>query len=71
MPASGHLGGGTLQDDYGFAVESGIPGNVRLAVNGHVFSLVGTGPTWLVTADSDAVHVEPGAIPPPAVKEGP
>jgi hypothetical protein len=44
---------------------------VLLAVNGHVFSLTGTGPTWLVTADSGAVHVQPGAVPPPAVKEGP
>jgi cytoskeleton protein RodZ len=71
VPPGGHLGGGVLEDDYGFAVESGIPGNVLLAVNGHVFSLTGTGPTWLVTADSDAVHVRPGAMPPPAVKEGP
>ena len=26
VPAGGHLGGGSLQDDYGFAVQSGIPG---------------------------------------------
>jgi cytoskeletal protein RodZ len=67
----GHLGGGSLQDEYGFAIESGIPGNIRLAVNGHTFTLNGTGPTWLVTADSEAAHVEPGTLPPPAVQEQP
>jgi hypothetical protein len=66
------LGGGGLQDDYGFAVESGIPGNVLLAVNGHTFTLNGSGPVWLVTADSAAAHVEPAAkIPKPPVKEQP
>ena len=60
----GHLGGGALQDAYGFAIESGIPGNVSLAVNGHTFALNGTGP-WLVTADTDGPHVVPGKIPPP------
>jgi cytoskeletal protein RodZ len=72
VPAGGHLGGGALQDDYGFAVESGIPGNVLLAVNGHTFTLNGAGPVWLVTADSEAAHVDSAAkIPKPAVKEQP
>jgi cytoskeletal protein RodZ len=72
VPAGGHLGGGMLQDDYGFAVESGIPGNVLLAVNGHTFSLPGSGPVWLVTADSESAHIESGAnVPPPPVKEQP
>jgi cytoskeletal protein RodZ len=66
------LGGGSLQDDYGFAIESGIPGNVLLAVNGATFTLDGTGPVWLVTADTQAAHVEPAAkIPKPPVKEQP
>jgi cytoskeletal protein RodZ len=69
VPPGGHLGGGGLQDDYGFAIQSGIPGNISLAVNGHTFSLNGQGPTWLVTADTEAAHVEPGKLPPPAVKE--
>ena len=72
VPAGGHLGGGMLQDDYGFAVESGIPGNVLLAVNGHTFSLPGSGPVWLVTADSESAHIESRAnVPPPPVKEQP
>jgi cytoskeletal protein RodZ len=66
------LGGGSLQDDYGFAVESGIPGNVLLAVNGHTFTLNGSGPVWLVTADSAAAHVKSAAkIPKPPVEERP
>ncbi|HET6171428.1 MAG TPA: helix-turn-helix domain-containing protein [Gaiellales bacterium] len=72
VPPGGHLGGGNLQDADGFAIESGIPGNVMLAVNGRTFSLNGTGPVWVVTADSAAVHVEPAAkVPPAAVKEQP
>jgi cytoskeleton protein RodZ len=51
------LGGGGLKDDAGFAIESGIPGNVTLAVNGHTFTLNGAGPVWLVTADTTAAHV--------------
>ena len=66
------LGGGSLQDDYGFAVESGIPGNVLLAVNGHTFTLNGAGPVWVVTADTQAAHVEPAAkLPKAPVKEQP
>jgi cytoskeletal protein RodZ len=66
------LGGGSLQDGYGFAIESGIPGNVLLAVNGHIFTLNGKGPVWLVTADSEAAHVvEAAKVPPPPVKEQP
>jgi len=68
----GHLGGGSLQDDYGFAIESGIPGNVQLAVNGHTFSLNGAGPVWLVTADSEAAHIVPAStVPPPPAQEQP
>ena len=68
----GHLGGGALQDDYGFAIESGIPGNVQLAVNGHFFSLNGPGPVWLVTADSEAAHIVPASkVPPPPAQEQP
>ena len=48
----GHLGGGSLQDEYGFAIESGIPGNVLLAVNGHIVHAQRHGPDWLVTADT-------------------
>jgi cytoskeletal protein RodZ len=69
IDAGGHLGGGTLHDSHGFAVEAGIPENVSLAVNGLFFALIGTGPTWIVTADSQAPHVEPGKIPPPAITE--
>jgi cytoskeleton protein RodZ len=66
------LGGGSLQDDDGFAIESGIPGNVLLAVNGHTFTLNGAGPLWLVTADSEAAHVKAAAtIPKPPAKEQP
>jgi cytoskeleton protein RodZ len=66
------LGGGSLQDAYGFAIESGIPGNVTLAVNGRTFSLDGTGPVWLVTADNAAAHVaEAAKIPKPPAKEQP
>jgi cytoskeletal protein RodZ len=64
-----HLGGGSLSDDYGFAIETGIPGNLSLAVNGHVFSISGKGP-WLVTADADGPHVVPGKIPPAQATEG-
>jgi cytoskeletal protein RodZ len=72
VPAGGHLGGGALQDDYGFAVESGIPGNILLAVNGHTFSLNGNGPVWLVTADAQAAHVESATkIPKAPLKELP
>jgi len=68
----GHLGGGSLQDDYGFAIESGIPGNVQLAVNGHTFTLNGAGPVWLVTADSEAAHIVPAStVPPPPAQEQP
>jgi cytoskeletal protein RodZ len=70
VPAGGHLGGGALQDEYGFAIESGIPANVMLAVNGHIFSLNGAGPVWLVTADTQAAHVDSSAkVPKPRVKE--
>jgi len=72
VPAGGHLGGGALQDDYGFAIESGIPGNVLLAVNGHTFSLNGNGPVWVVTADTQAAHVESATkIPKAPLKEQP
>ena len=39
-----------------------IPGNVSLAVNGHMFTLDGKGP-WLVTADADGPHVVPAQDP--------
>jgi cytoskeleton protein RodZ len=68
VAAGGHLGGGALRDDYGFAVETGIPGNVSVAVNGHSFRLAGKGP-WIVTADSEAPHVVPGTIPKPPITE--
>jgi cytoskeletal protein RodZ len=72
VPAGGHLGGGALQDDYGFAIESGIPGNILLAVNGHTFTLNGNGPVWVVTADTQAAHVESATkIPKAPVKEQP
>ena len=64
-----HLGGGALQDQYGFAIRTAIPGNLSLAVNGHTFGLSGTGP-WLVTADSDGPHVVQGKIPPAQATEG-
>ena len=57
-----HLGGGTLQDQYGFAIQTAIPGNVSVFVNGLTFALTGTGP-WLITADSDSPHVVQGKIP--------
>jgi cytoskeletal protein RodZ len=67
-----HLGGGNLQDSQGFAIESGIPGNLMLAVNGHDFTLNGPGPVWLVTADTEAAHVVSAKkIPPAAVTEQP
>jgi cytoskeletal protein RodZ len=70
VAAGGHLGGGALSDDYGFAIESAVPGNVSLAVNGHVFSISGKGP-WLVTADADGPHVVPAKkIPPAQATEG-
>jgi cytoskeletal protein RodZ len=66
----GHLGGGALSDDYGFAIETGIPANVSVAVNGHNFSISGKGP-WLVTADADGPHVLPAKkIPPAQATEG-
>jgi cytoskeletal protein RodZ len=65
----GHLGGGALSDDFGFAVEAGIPANISLNVNGHTFALSGKGP-WLVTADGTGPHVVPGAIPPAQATEG-
>ena len=68
VEAGESLGGGGLQDDYGFAVEAGIPGNVSLAVNGLTFTLRGKGP-WIVTADSEAPHVETGKIPKPPPTE--
>ena len=68
VEAGGQLGGGALKDAHGFAVETGIPGNVSLAVNGHLFTLRGKGP-WIVTADSEATHVVPGKIPKPAPTE--
>jgi cytoskeletal protein RodZ len=64
-----HLGGGALSDDYGFAIETAIPGNLSLAVNGHHFGLSGKGP-WLVTADQDGPKVVPGTIPPAQATEG-
>jgi cytoskeletal protein RodZ len=64
-----HLGGGGLADDYGFAIETAIPGNLSLAVNNHTFGLSGKGP-WLVTADADGPHVVPGKIPPAQATEG-
>jgi cytoskeletal protein RodZ len=66
----GHLGGGALEDAQGFAIETGIPGNLLLAVNGHTFSLNGAGPIWVVTADTEAAHVDSATkIPKPAVTE--
>jgi cytoskeletal protein RodZ len=70
VDAGGHLGGGSLQDAYGFGVETGIPGNVLLAVNGHTFALTGKGP-WIVTADTDGPHVVPGKMPKPPLTEQP
>jgi cytoskeletal protein RodZ len=69
VAAGKHLGGGALSDDYGFAIETAIPGNLSLAVNGHVFGISGKGP-WLVTADADGPHVVPGKIPPAQATEG-
>ena len=43
VEAGGHLGGGALKDADGFAVETGIPGNVTLAVNGLTFTLTRQG----------------------------
>jgi cytoskeletal protein RodZ len=65
-----HLGGGALQDAYGFAIESGIPGNLVLSVNTHTFTLTGKGP-WVVTADTDGPHVVQGKRPKPPVTEQP
>ena len=70
VDAGGHLGGGPLKDAYGFGVETGIPGNVLLAVNGHNFALTGKGP-WIVTADTDGPHVVPGKMPKPPLTEQP
>jgi cytoskeletal protein RodZ len=63
VEAGAHLGGGALKDPDGFLVETGIPGNLSLAVNNHTFMLQGKGP-WLVTADSEGPHVVPGKMPP-------
>lgn len=63
VEAGAHLGGGALKDSDGFLVETGIPGNLSLAVNNHTFMLRGKGP-WLVTADSEGPHVVPGKMPP-------
>jgi cytoskeletal protein RodZ len=71
IDAGGHLGGGELQDRQGFAIETAIPGNVSAAVNGLTFALVGTKGPWIVTADTQAPHVEPGSIPPPVAVEQP
>jgi cytoskeletal protein RodZ len=68
VAAGSSLGGGALKDDYGFAVETGIPGNVTLAVNNHEFQLTGKGP-WIVTADSEAPHVVSGKIPKAPITE--
>ena len=68
VEAGEYIGGGALKDVQGFAVETGIPGNLTLAVNGHTFTLTGKGP-WIVTADSEATHVVPGKIPEPAPTE--
>lgn len=68
VEAGGHLGGGALKDAFGFAVETGIPENVSLAVNGLTFLLVGKGP-WLVRATTEAPSVVEGKIPPAAVTE--
>jgi cytoskeleton protein RodZ len=64
-----HLGGGALQDDYGFAIQTAIPGNISLQVNTLTFDLSGTGP-WLITADSGGPHVLQGKIPPAQATEG-
>jgi cytoskeletal protein RodZ len=67
-----HLGGGNLQDSQGFSIESGIPGNLTLDVNGRTYFLNGPGPVWLVTADTEAQHVVSAKkIPPAAVTEQP
>ena len=71
IDAGGHLGGGELQDRQGFAIETAIPGNVSAAVNGLTFALVGTKGPWIVTADTQAPHVEPGSIPPSVAVEQP
>jgi cytoskeletal protein RodZ len=63
------LGGGALQDQYGFAIQTAIPGNISLHVNGLDFSLSGTGP-WLITADTGSPHVVQGKIPPAQATEG-
>jgi cytoskeleton protein RodZ len=70
VAAGEHIGGGALKDVQGFAVDTGIPGNLSLAVNGHTFLLQGKGP-WIVTADSEAAHVVAGngKIPKPAPTE--
>ena len=70
VAAGEHIGGGALKDVQGFAVDTGIPGNVSLAVNNHTFLLQGKGP-WIVTADSEAAHVVAGngKIPKPAPTE--
>ncbi len=52
-------------------IETAIPGNLSLAVNGLFFALVGTKGPWIVTADTQAPHVEPGSIPPPVAVEQP
>jgi hypothetical protein len=69
VKAGKHLGGGALQDDYGFAIETAIPRNISLAVNGLTFGLVGKGP-WLITADSEGPQVVQGKIPPAQATEG-
>jgi cytoskeletal protein RodZ len=69
VKAGKHLGGGALKDDYGFAIETAIPRNISLAVNGLTFGLSGKGP-WLVTADSEGPQVVQGKIPPAQATEG-
>jgi cytoskeleton protein RodZ len=71
VAAGDQLGGGELQDRQGFAIETAIPGNVSVAVNGLTFALVGAKGPWIVTADTQAPHVEPGKIPPPVSVEQP
>ena len=71
VAAGGHLGGGALYDDYGFAIETRHPGQ-RLAgrQRPRASRSPGKGP-WLVTADADGPHVVPGKrIPPAQATEG-
>ena len=72
VAAGGHLGGGTLQDDYGFAIESGIPGNVLARRQRTHVLAPGPGPGLAGHRRlGGRAHRAGAKVPPPPVKEQP